>query len=111
MDIEIVTSGPVTIVAPKGDLDMAVADRMKRTLTDLVDKGQRRLVLDLAAVQYLDSSGLGAFVASMKHARSAGGDIKLCALHTDVRSIFEMTRLIKVVEAFGTRAEAVASWG
>ena len=111
MDIEIIRSGPVTVVVPRGDLDMAVADTLKRTLTDLVDKGQPRIVLDLAAVSYIDSSGLGAFVASMKHARAAGGDIKLCAMQSDVRSIFDMTRLIKVIDAYPSRAEALAAWG
>jgi len=111
MDIEITRSGPVTVVAPRGDLDMAVADTMKRTLTELVDKGQHRIVLDLAAVSYIDSSGLGAFVASMKHARTAGGDIKLCAMQSDVRSIFDMTRLIKVVDVYPSRTEALAAWG
>jgi len=111
MDIEITRSGPVTVVVPRGDLDMAVADTVKRTLTELVDKGQSRIVLDLTAVSYIDSSGLGAFVASMKHARSAGGDIKLCAMQSDVRSIFDMTRLIKVVDAYPSRTEALAAWG
>ena len=40
-----------------------------------------------------------------------GGDIKLCGLQPDVRSIFDLTRLIKVLDVFLTRAEAVAAWG
>lgn len=111
MDIEVMQLGQATVVAPKGDLDMAVADQMKRALTELIDTRQSRLVLDLGNVGYIDSSGLGALVASMKHARGMGGDIKICALQSDVRAIFEMTRLIKVMEAYGTRPEAVAAWG
>lgn len=111
MDIEVTRNGTATIVAPKGDLDMAVADTMRRSLMDLVDRKQARIIVDLGRVSYVDSSGLGALVASMKHARSAGGDIKLCALQDDVRAIFEMTRLIKVMETYGSRQEAVESWG
>lgn len=111
MDIEVSRSGQVTLVIPKGDLDMAVADQLKQTLTEMIDKGQAKIVLDLGAVPYVDSSGLGALVAAMKRARGSGGDIKLCGLQPDVRSIFDMTRLIKVMDVHPTRAEAVASWG
>jgi anti-sigma B factor antagonist len=111
MDIDVKESGTVTVVAPRGDVDMAVADEMRHRLTGLVDKGQTRLVLDLGGVMYIDSSGLGALVAAMKHARAAGGDIKICMLESDVRSVFEMTRLDKVLALHGTRQEAVAAWG
>ena len=110
MDIEVTRSTDITVVAPRGDLDMAVADQMKRTLTELVDKGGRKLLVDLAHVTYVDSSGLGALVASMKHARTAGGDVHLCALQDDVRAIFEMTRLIKAITVHGDRSEALGAW-
>ncbi|PYM08569.1 MAG: hypothetical protein DMD82_02090 [Candidatus Rokuibacteriota bacterium] len=110
MDIEVTQTGAVTLVVPKGDLDMATADQMKRTLSDLIEKGQSKLVMDLTRVAYVDSSGLGALVAAMKQARAAGGNLKLCSLQEDVRSIFEMTRLIKVMAVHSDRQEAVASW-
>ena len=110
MDIEVTQTGGVTLVVPKGDLDMGTADQMKRTLSDLVEKGQSKLVMDLTGVAYVDSSGLGALVAAMKQARAVGGNLKLCGLQEDVRSIFEMTRLIKVMAVHSDRQEAVASW-
>ena len=110
MEIDVRNSGTITVVAPRGDVDMAVADEVRERLTKLVDRGRAKLVLDLAAVTYIDSSGLGAVVAAMKHARAAGGDIKLCMLESDVRSLFEMTRLDKVMAVHATRQEAVAAW-
>jgi anti-sigma B factor antagonist len=111
IDIDVREIGTVTVVAPHGDVDMAVADDVRLRLTGLVDDGRARLVLDLAAVMYIDSSGLGALVAAMKHARAAGGDIKVCALEHDVRALFEMTRLDNVLAVHATRQEAVAAWG
>ncbi|HUM15938.1 MAG TPA: anti-sigma factor antagonist [Candidatus Nitrosotalea sp.] len=110
MDIEVTKSSGIAVVAPQGDLDMAAADQMKRTLTDLVDKGGRKLLIDLDRVGYIDSSGLGALVASMKHARTVGGDMRLCGLQEDVRAIFEMTRLIKAITVHATRSEALGAW-
>ena len=111
MDIDVKEAGKVTVVAPRGDVDMAVADEVRLKLSELVDRGRSRLVLDLAAVMYIDSSGLGALVAAMKHARGVGGDIKVCALASDVRALFEMTRLNKVLSVHATRQEAIAAWG
>jgi anti-sigma B factor antagonist len=111
MDIEVSQSSGVTLVIPKGDLDMGTADQVKRTLTELIEKGQSKLVMDLGDVAYIDSSGLGALVAAMKQARAVGGNLKLCSLQEDVRSIFEMTRLIKVIAVHSDRQEALASWG
>jgi anti-anti-sigma factor len=111
MDIDVKDTGSITIVAPSGDIDMAVSDDLRVRLTTLVDRGRTRLVLDLGAVTYIDSAGLGALVAAMKHARADGGDIRVCALASDVRALFEMTRLDKVVSVHATRQEAVAAWG
>ena len=52
----------------------------------------------------------GLRVATLKHARTAGGDLHLCALQDDVRAIFDMTRLSKAVTIHGTRGEALTAW-
>lgn len=109
LDVDVKDAGAVTIVAPRGDIDMAVSDDLRARLTSLVDRGRVRLVLDLGAVTYIDSAGLGALVAALKHARATGGDIRVCAPASDVRSLFEMTRLDNVVSVHATREEAVAA--
>jgi len=110
MDIEVTDSAGITLVAPRGDLDMAAADQMKRALIKLVDDGKRKVLVDLGQVGYVDSSGMGALVASLKHARTAGGELRLCALQDDVRAIFEMTRLNKAVTIHPSRSEALGAW-
>jgi len=110
MDIEVTRSAAITVVVPKGDLDMAAADQMKRVLSGLVNEGSVKLLVDLGNVGYIDSSGMGALVATLKVARAAGGDLYLCALQDDVRAIFEMTRLIKAITIHATRGEALAAW-
>lgn len=110
MDIEVVQSGQVTVVAPTGDLDAAAAEKMKRTLRNFLDQGKTRLVVDLGRVTYMDSTGLGELVRSMKRAREAGGDVRLCDLQGDVLRVFEMTWLNRAMLLYPTRKEAVASW-
>ena len=95
-------------VAPDGDLDMASASRLR--LTDHLNAGQTKIVLDLQGVDYIDSSGLAEVVRAMKRAREAGGDLRLCGLRENVLKIIEMTGLNKAISVYPTREEALASW-
>ena len=95
-------------VAPKGDLDMASVSQMK--LQDYLNAGRVKLVLDLEGIEYIDSAGLGEIVRSMKRAREAGGDLRLCGVHGQVGKIIEITGLHKALAVYPTREEAVASW-
>jgi len=110
MEIDVTQSSGVAVVAPRGDLDMATVQDVRRALTGLLDRGQSRLLVDLDDVGYIDSSGIGALIGAMKQARAAGGDVRLCALQDDVRAIFEITRLAQTMSIHPTRQEALASW-
>lgn len=110
MEIDVTQSTGVAIVAPRGDLDMATVQDVRRALAGLLDRGQSRLLVDLDDVGYIDSSGIGALIGAMKQARAAGGDVRLCALQDDVRAIFEITRLAQAMSIHPTRQEALASW-
>jgi anti-sigma B factor antagonist len=110
MSIDIVRAGQVTIAMPKGALTAASAAEARRTFTASFTSRRTRMVLDLENVSYIDSSGLSVVVDTMKQARAGGGDLKVCGLQPDVRSIFDMTRLGTVIEIHPSREEAVASW-
>jgi two-component system, response regulator, stage 0 sporulation protein F len=97
-------------VSVQGSLDSIDAERMKRLLDNLIDDGWAKLVVDLAGVTYVDSSGLGAIVGGMRRARAAGGDLRLCGLQGDVQSVFEMTGLASQIEVHASQDAAVASW-
>src|ERR1700694_826249 len=69
-----------------------------------------RVVFDLTQVKRLDSSGLGSIVACLKHLRTAGGDLKLCGLSKQIRTLFELVRMHHVFDIFNTRQEAIDSY-
>ena len=110
MDIDVTQSSGVAVLYPRGDLDMATVHDVRRALSSIFDRGQSRLLIDLNAVAYIDSSGMGTLIAAMKQARAAGGDVRLCGLQDDVRAIFEMTRVVQAMSIHPTRQEALASW-
>lgn len=111
MNVEVTQSDHVTVVVVDGDLDMTSAPHMVRTLTELLDQGKVRLVVDLAGVPYIDSTGLAELIGAMKRARQAGGDLRLCALQGEVLQVIQMTRLSQAMAVYPRRRDAVASWG
>lgn len=101
--------GPVDVVTLDGRLDAAAAGPVRQELKELIGSGRTRLVVNLAGVGFVDSSGLFALVASFKAARAVGGDVALVGLTPGVRSIVELTRLHRVFEIFDDEAVAVAA--
>lgn len=93
------TRGGVGVVTPKGRLNMVSARRLKELLTELVDAGTTRIVVDMAQTTFLDSSGLGALIAGLKSARQAGGDLRIARPTPSVLTVFELTNLDKVLRA------------
>ncbi len=65
-----------------------------------------QFVFDLSGLEYIDSSGLGAFVKRMKEARKKGGDVKFVAPSEDVRKVLELTRLDRVFDIRESSEEA-----
>ena len=89
-----------------GDEAAALREQVK----DLVAKGKKQIVLNLAGVTYIDSGGLGTLVALYTTARNAGGAIKLAALTQRVGDLLQVTKLLTVFEVFDTVEEAAKSF-
>jgi anti-sigma B factor antagonist len=85
-----------------------VAPRFKADLIEYIGQGNRSIVLDLGAVTFIDSSGLGALVSILK-VIGKNGDIVLCGTRGTVASMFKLTRMDKVFRIFADSEAAVAA--
>lgn len=109
--IEVTREGGVAVIAPTvRRLDAAAAPGFKRSVVQLIEGGAHQLVLDLALVEFLDSSGLGAMVSILKALGGRGG-IAICNARGGVMSLFKLTRMDKVFAILVSREEAVARLG
>lgn len=102
----VTTDEGIGVVTPKGRLNMVSARRLKEVLSELVDGGTNRIVIDMAETTFLDSSGLGALIAGLKSARQAGGDLRVARPTESVITVFKLTNLDKVLRARDTVEEA-----
>ena len=85
-----------------------VAHQFKAQLTGYLDNGERYIVLDLGAVSFIDSSGLGALISILKVISGEGHLVISCARGT-VANMFKLTRMDKILRLFGTTEDAVAA--
>src|SRR5262245_56857340 len=71
-----------------------------RRVDELLDRGTVKVVVDLGAVTYIDSSGVGMLAAELKHARARGGDIRLLHLNSRAQRLFGTMKLLIAFETF-----------
>lgn len=89
-----------------GEGDIQIKERVK----DLLADGQRKILLNLADVSYIDSAGLGAMISCYTTAKREGGQMKLVNLTKRVQDLLTITKLITVFDTFDTEKEAIESF-
>lgn len=111
MQLDIQEQGDIVKIEVKEErMDAHNSGELKEQMLQLFDEGKNNLVINLAAVRFVDSSGLGALVSGFKNASARDGSLKLCCLQPQVRSMFELTRLHRVFEIFTNLDEAISSF-
>ena len=101
----------VTIIEPKGKITIGEGDVVLRdAVHEALEAGVRSILLNLANVSTLDSSGIGEMVSAFTTVTNRGGQLKLCCLPSKVSDILQITQLISVFEVYETEAEALASY-
>jgi anti-sigma B factor antagonist len=101
----------VTILELDGKLTIGIGDvQLRDELVDLLDRGVKKILLNMQKVRTMDSSGLGELVRSKKTATDHGATIKLLHVEDKVHEVLEMTRLIGVFDTFSDEIDAVASF-
>jgi anti-sigma B factor antagonist len=107
LDVETTTRADSTVVILRGEIDVYTAPRLRQTLIDLISSDAVHLVVDMASVDFLDSTGLGVLVGGLKRVKAKEGSLKLVVNQDKLLKIFEITGLTKVFPIFGSLDEAV----
>ena len=111
MQLDQRNAGEALVVTPLEErLDARVATDFKERMAELIASGNTKIVLDLSKVEFIDSSGLGAIVSSLK--RMGGqGDLVVCGLQETTMTMFKLTRMDRVFQVFGNEQQAVSALG
>lgn len=101
----------VTVVDLAGRITLGEgATLLRETLRDLLARGETQILLNLAEVSYIDSSGLGELVSGFSLVRKSGGDLKLLHLTRKVHDLLKITKLFTVFDVQDDEARAIAAF-
>ena len=104
------TSG-VTIIDVSGRITLGEGSAMLREMVrDLLGKGQKRIILNLGDVNYIDSSGIGELVSGYTTVKNQGGEVKLLNLTKKVHDLLQITKLYTVFDVHNDEHAAVNSF-
>jgi len=107
MEPEVEQIGDVTVVTMGMEsLDASNSEEFGESLLAVIE-GKTKIVFDMDAVRFVDSSGLKIFLMCLKRVRETGGDLKLCEMAKPVRELFELVRLHRMMDICDTRDAAV----
>jgi anti-sigma B factor antagonist len=111
MQISERNNGGVVVLDLKGKITLGEGDELlKDKVNSLVNQGQKKIVLNLAEVPYIDSAGLGEIVRTYTTVSRQGGSLKLLNLTKRITDLVSITKLLTVFETFDSENEAVRSF-
>ncbi len=102
------TAGAIRVLEPADHIDIGNAFEFRASLQEMLGRGDTRVVVDLAAVQYIDSAGLSALMAVVHSFQAGGGAVRLCGAQPAVMKILQLTRLDEYLPLDATLEEARA---
>lgn len=104
-------AGQVTVVDLSGRIVLGDGSALlRKTIRGLLDDQRKRILLNLADVDYIDSSGIGELVSGFTAVKNQGGDLKLLHLTKKVRDLLQITKLYTVFDVFTDEGNAVRSF-
>jgi anti-sigma B factor antagonist len=110
MQIPVERIGDVAVaIIAVDELDASNVADLKRDMAPILE-ANTKMVVDLSRMRFIDSSGMGAMLSCLRQLSSRGGDLKLFGMSKQVRGAFELVRLHRIFDIFGTRDEAVRAF-
>jgi anti-sigma B factor antagonist len=101
----------VTVLDLSGRITLGEGSvQLRDAIRDSIGKGQKKILLDLGDVNYIDSSGLGELVSAYTSAKNQGATVNLLKLTKKVHDLLQLTKLYTVFDIYDDEASAIASY-
>ena len=111
LDVKERQAGDVTILDLSGDVRIGEgAISLRDSIRNLADQGKKNVLLNLAGVKYMDSTGVGELIANYTTIKRQGGHLKLLNLTDRIQNLLVITKLLTVFDAYDNESEALKSF-
>lgn len=112
MHVEMRKTGDVVVVDLSGKLSAGLGDQILReTIDELLAEGWKKILLNLSAISFMDSAGVGELVAGLRTAKRFGAELRLLNASERVHSTLYIARLLPIFEIYKNEAEALQRFG
>lgn len=101
----------IPVITLEGEVDVYTAPQLKQRMASLLDAGARAMVVDLAKVDYLDSTALGVLIGGLKRTKECHGNLLIVCPNSRIRRVFEITGLDRIFELYESTDEAKGASG
>ena len=109
MEISVTKDVEIITVGLKGRLDAATSKSVEERLLQLIDTGERQMIMDLAALDYISSVGLRVLILVAKRLKQVGGRVVVCALQEPVRQVFDIAGFTTLFTLYESRDQALVN--
>jgi anti-sigma B factor antagonist len=104
-------AGVITVVDISGRITLGEGSALlRKTIRELLEDNRTKIILNLADVNYIDSSGIGELVSAFTATKKAGGDMKLLHLTKKVHDLLQLTKLFTVFDVYSDEPTALGSF-
>jgi anti-sigma B factor antagonist len=111
MKIEMRTIGDIRILDCSGKITLGEGTMaVRNTVRDILKDNGKKIILNLANVNYIDSSGIGELVSTYTTVTNNGGQLKLLSLTKKIHELLQITKLLTVFQVFDSESAAIASF-
>ncbi len=100
----------IIICNVNGDIDINSSPDIRKTFDDLTKIQEKKIIINLKEVSYIDSSGLATLVEVLKKTKNYGGRLRLSNLADKVKGLFEITKLEKIFDIYETSEDAITNF-
>ena len=107
MQTSVKTANEVKVLAFEGSLDTQTSPDAQAQLTQLIEGGDRKILVNLEKLHYISSAGLRTLLAAAKQLKTADGELRICDLNEVVKEVFDIAGFMTILKVFGSESEAL----
>ncbi len=107
MELTVGDAGAVKVVRIEGNLDTQTSPDAESQLTQLIDAGAKKVVVNFEKLDYISSTGLRILLAAAKQLQGNGGELRVCSLSKLVQEVFDISGFVTILSVSKSEAEAL----
>jgi anti-sigma B factor antagonist len=106
IDLKSEREGETLVFALRGSLDLATSPTVKAALSDAIERGESKLIVDLRQLEFLDSTGLSVLIGAHRRAAERGGSLRLVVSEGQILRLLTITGLVAVFSVYHSKEDA-----